>query len=114
MNYLKREPAQILGFVAAVIQLASALFLHLSVEAQGATNAVAVALLGFALAASVSAEKAAAAASGVVQAGIACALAYGLALAPEVQSSIMVFVSAVTAFWIRGQVVAPVPTPEVA
>lgn len=113
MNYLKREPAQILGFVAAVIQLASALFLHLDVAEQGALNAVAVALLGFVLAAAVSAEKAAAVASGLVQACIACALAFGLALAPEVQSSVMVFVSAVTAFFIRTQVVAPVPAPEV-
>lgn len=113
MNYLKREPAQILGFVAAVIQLASALFLHLSVAEQGTLNAVAVALLGFVLAASVSAEKVAAAASGLVQAGIACALSFGLALAPDVQSSVMVFVSAVTAFFIRTQVVAPAPAPEV-
>jgi hypothetical protein len=105
---LLREPAQLLGLVAAVIQLGSATFLHLSIAEQGATNAVAVAVLGFVTALAVSAEKAAAAVSGLVQAIIACALAYGLALAPDVQSSVMVFVSAVTAFWLRTQVLAPV------
>ena len=113
MNYLKREPAQILGFIAAVIQLASALFLHLSIAEQGALNAVAVALLGFVLAAAVSAEKAAAVAAGLVQAAIACALAFGFVLSADLQSSIMVFVSAVSAFWLRTQVVAPVGEPEV-
>lgn len=113
MNYFKREPAQILGTVAAVIQLASALFLHLSVAEQGTLNAVAVAVLGFVLALSVSAEKAAAVAAGLVQAVIACALAFGFVLSSDLQSSIMVFVSAVSAFWLRTQVVAPVASSEV-
>ncbi len=103
-----REPAQILGLIAAIIQLGSATVLHLTIGQQGVLNAVAVALLGFITAALVSAEKAAAAASGLVQAAIACALAFGFALTPDTQSSVMVFVSAVTAFWLRTQVVAPV------
>jgi hypothetical protein len=34
------------------------------------------------------------------------ALAFGFALSPQVQSSVLAFVSAATAFWLRTQVVA--------
>lgn len=107
MDFLKREPAQLLGLIAAIIQLGSSTFLHLSVEQQGVLNAVTVALLGFVTAWAVSAEKAAAAFSGLVTAVLALALAFGAHLSVDLQGSIMAFVSAGTAFWLRTQVVAP-------
>lgn len=104
---MRREPAQLLALVASVIQLLSATILPLSIEQQGLLNALAVAIAGFVTAALVSAEKAAPAVAGVVQAVLACALAFGAALSPELQSSVMAFVTAGVAFWLRTQVTAP-------
>lgn len=114
MDFLKREPAQVLGLIAAIIQLGSATILHLSTEQQGVLNAVAVALLGLVTAWAVSAEKAAAALSGFVLAVLAVALAFGAHLSVDLQGSIMAFVSAATAFWLRTQVAAPVADPSTA
>lgn len=108
MKVFGREPALILGFVAAAIQLFSAVVLPLSVEQQGVLNAVAVAVMGLVTAAAVSADKAAPAVLGVVQAVLACALAFGLALAPETQGAVMAFASAVVSMFVRTQVTAPV------
>lgn len=105
---MRREPAQLLGLLAAAIQLISATVLPLTVEQQGVLNAVAVAVAGFVTAAMVSAEKAAPAVAGLVQSVLACALAFGLALTPDVQSSVMAFTTALVAWYIRTQVVAPV------
>jgi hypothetical protein len=102
-----REPAQILGLVSAVIALASSTLLHLTVEQQGVLNAVAVAVIGVITALAVGGEKAAAAVSGLIQAVLACALAFGLHISPETQGAVMAFVAAVTAFWLRTQVIAP-------
>jgi hypothetical protein len=104
-----REPALILGLIAAAVQLFSAVVLPLTVEQQGVLNAVAVALVGFATAAAVSAEKAAPAVLGVVQAVLACALAFGLALEPATQGAIMAFATALVSAFVRTQVVAPAP-----
>jgi nicotinamide riboside transporter PnuC len=102
-----REPAQVLALFAAIVQLGSATIFHLTSEQQGVLNAAAVAVVGLITAAAVSADKAAAALSGLVQAVLAAALAFGAHLTPELQSSIMVFVSAGVAFWLRTQVTAP-------
>lgn len=107
MISLKREPAQLLGLFAAAVQLLSATLLPLSIEQQGVLNAVAVAVAGLVTAWAVSAEKTAAAISGLVQAVLACALAFGFVLSPELQGSAMAFVSAAVALWLRTQVVAP-------
>lgn len=104
-----REPAVILGLVAAVVQLLSATLMDWSIEQQGYINAVAVALAGVLTAWAISEEAVFAALSGVVSAVIALMLAFGLALSPDLQSSIMVAVSAIGAFWVRTQVVAKVP-----
>jgi hypothetical protein len=108
-----REPALILGLLAAAVQLFSATVLPLTVDQQGVLNAVAVAVLGFATAAAVSAEKAAPAVLGVVQAVLACALAFGLALDPAVQGAVMAFTTALVSAFVRTQVVAPVPAAAV-
>lgn len=109
MKLWGREPALILGLVASAIQLFSAVVLPLSIEQQGVLNAAAVAIVGLVTAAAVSAEKAAPAVLGLVQAVLACALAFGLALEPEVQGAAMAFATALVSAFVRQQVVAPVP-----
>lgn len=113
MKIFGREPSLILGLIAAAIQLLSATLLPLNVEQQGVLNAVAVAVIGFATAAAVSAEKAAPAVLGVVQAVLACALAFGLAVPPETQGAVMAFVTALVSAFVRTQVVAPTPAAAV-
>jgi hypothetical protein len=100
--------------MAAAIQLLSATLLTLTVEQQGLLNAVAVALVGFVTALAVSGEKAAPLVAGLIQAVLACALAFGAHLSPDAQSSIMAFVAAGVAFYLRTQVVAHVPAAAVA
>ena len=107
MRLFGREPAVVLGLVAALVQLLSATLFDWTVDQQGVINAVAVALAGFLTAWAVSAEAGFAALAGLVKAVIALALAFGLALSPDLQSSLMVVVSAIGAFWVRTQVVAP-------
>ena len=107
MNIFNREPAQWLGLIAAAIQLVSALFFPLTVEQQGTLNAVAVAVFGLLTALAVSEEKAAPLVGGFIQAVLACALAFGAHLSPEMQSSAMAFVTAAVALFMRTQVVAP-------
>lgn len=106
MGILKREPVLTLSLIAAIIQLGSATLLHLSVDQQGVLNAVAVAVMGLVAAWHVSGGAAAAALSGLAKAVLALALAFGVHLSADLQSSAMVFVSAATAFWLRTQVVA--------
>ena len=104
-----REPAVILGLLTALAQLLSSLFMDWTPEQQGVANVVAVSVAGFLTALAVSSEAALAALAGLVKAVIACALAFGLALDPNLQSSIMVFVSALGAFVVRALVEAPEP-----
>jgi hypothetical protein len=104
-----REPALILGLIASAIQLVSATVLPLSVEQQGVLNAVAVAAIGLLTAAVVSAEKAAPAVLGLVQAVLACALAFGLHLDPATQGAVMAFATALVSAFVRTQVWAPQP-----
>lgn len=104
-----REPALILGLVASAIQLFSATVLPLSDGQQGVVNAVAVAVVGLVTAFAVSAEKAAPAVLGLVQAVLALALAFGLNLDAGVQGAVMAFATALVSAYVRSQVVAPVP-----
>jgi hypothetical protein len=104
-----REPALILGLIAAAVQLFSAVVLPLTPEQQGVLNALAVATIGFATAWAVSAEKAAPAILGLAQAVLACALAFGLHLEPTTQSAVMAFATALVSAFVRTQVTAPQP-----
>ena len=61
----------------------------------------------------VSGEKAAPLVAGLVQSVMSLALAFGLALSPEVQGSVMAFVAAGVAWYLRTQVTAPVPAARV-
>ena len=103
---LGREPAQWIGLLSAAVALFSALILPLDAGQQGALIAVATAIFGGAGALAVSAEKAAPLVAGLVQSVLALALAFGLALSPEVQGSIMAFVASGVAWYLRTQVSA--------
>jgi hypothetical protein len=99
-----REPAQWIGLLSAGVALFSSLIFPLDVGQQGALIAVATAVFGIVGALAVSTEKAAPLVAGLVQSVIALALAFGLALSPEVQGSVMAFVAAGVAFYLRTQV----------
>jgi hypothetical protein len=113
MKLLGREPAQWLGLLSAAVALFSATVLPLSIEQQGVIVAVATAVFGFVGAVAVSGEKAAPLVAGLVQSVMSLALAFGLALPPEVQGSVMAFVAAGVAWYLRTQVTAPVPATQV-
>lgn len=113
MKIFGREPSLILGLIASAIQLFSAIVLPLTIEQQGVLNAVAVAVIGVVTAVAVSTDKAAPAVLGFVQAVLACALAFGLALSPEVQGAVMAFTTALVSAFVRTQVSAPVPAAAV-
>jgi hypothetical protein len=105
-----REPAWWAALFAVFLQMVSAFGLDLSVETQGLVNALVTAILGFVVAAAVSAEQAVPALVGVFKAGIAVALAFGLHLAPEAQSSFLLFAELLlTGLFVRPVVTAPVP-----
>lgn len=108
-----REPAQWIGLLSAAVALFSSIVLPVSAETQGAIIAVATALFGFVGALAVSAEKAAPLVAGLVQSVLALALSLGLHLDNVTQGSIMAFVAAGVAWYLRTQVVAPVPASAV-
>ena len=113
VSWLGREPAQWLGLISATIALVSSTFFEMTIQQQGVLNATAVAVVGFITALAVSGEKAAPMVAGLVQAVLACSLAFGLALSPELQGSIMAFVAAGVGWYLRTQVVAPVAAAQV-
>lgn len=101
-----REPVQIAGGAAALIQFISSQYWPLTVGEQGALNATVVAVLGFVAAASVSAERGVPAFAGLLQAVVALAAAFDLQLPAATQVAAGIVVSMVTAMFVRTQVVA--------
>ena len=108
MRWFGREPAQWLQLASGVLILFSPVF-ALGIEAQGALNGFLTALFGFLTMVFVAREKAAPLVAGLIKASIAVALAFRLNLDPETQVALMVGVEAIVAFWLRTQVVAPIP-----
>lgn len=106
--FLGREPAQWLQLAAGLIIFLSPV-LHLTTEQQGALNAVVAAAFGVATGLAVSGEKAAPMVAGLLKALIALALAFRFDISPEMQVGLMVLVEAGVAWYLRTQVVAPVP-----
>lgn len=102
-----REPAVILGVIAATIQLLSSTALHLTVDQQAALNAVAVGVLGVTVAFMVH-DGVVAAFTPAFHALIACALGFGVHMAPDVQSAIMLVVTAVGSAFVRHSVTSKV------
>lgn len=112
VNTVVREPVQIAGGFAALIQFVSTQVVPLTVNEQGALNAVVVAVLGFVAAAAVSEEKALPAVAGLVQSVLAVVLSFGVQVSPTWQAGVMAFVAALTAFVVRPQVVARRGSPR--
>lgn len=101
-----RNPVQIAGGFAALLQFISTQIVPLTVSEQGALNAVVVALLGFLAAAAVSEEKAVPAIAGLIQAVLAAVLAFDVHMSTQWQTAVMAFVSVGVAFFVHTQVVA--------
>lgn len=112
MRIFGRETAQVAAIIVAVVQLATSVWLPLTVEQQGTVNAVAVALAGFVTALAVSKEKAAPLVAGLLQALVALAISFGITLPQTLQSTIMIALATLASWWLRTQVWAPVPAEE--
>ena len=106
-NIFGREPAV---FWAMAATLANALFLLApwSDEVHGAVNAFVLILAGFLTASWVSLEKALPLLAGLIKGIFAIVLAFGLDVSAPTQVAILAIAAAVSAFFIRTQVVAPV------
>ncbi len=106
-----REPAVFWGLVATLLQAVALLF-PLTVQTQGAVNAVTLALAGFLTATSVSVDAALPALIGLLKAVFALVLAFGVHLPDATQVGILAVVTAVGAFFVRQNVVASVPASQ--
>jgi hypothetical protein len=110
---LGRDPALYLTLVATAVRLLAAFVIHLSDEQQAVLNAVATAVAGAIVAAIVNRDGQVPALLGVAQALLALAVGFGLHISAENQAIIMSFIGAITAAFVRTQVVAPVaPTGQ--
>ncbi len=107
-NIFGREPAVLVEMLVAVA-LGVLLTTPLEPTVLGYANAAVVAAGGFATAGLVSAERALPALVGLIKAVFALVLGLGVALPVNLETGIIAVVSAIGAFYIRGQVVAPVP-----
>jgi hypothetical protein len=108
LAYLGREPVKIGALIAAILGLVSGLGMGVTVDQQGVINGAVVLLIGLINTWVVSEEKALPLIAGAVQAVMSVALSFGLELSPQVQASVMTFVVALVAMWMRGQVTPPV------
>lgn len=107
MKIVGREPAVFWAMCAAVLQALS-LYLPLTEGQQGLINALIVTAAGFATAVMVSADAALPALLAVTKAVIALLLGFGLHFPDAVQVASMALITAVGAFLVRQNVVAPV------
>ena len=112
MKILNREPALIAALAATVIQMVAAFFVPLSVDQQSILNAVVVAALGLAVAIKVRGDGIAPAALGLVKAALALGIGFGLAMSPDQQAVVMSFAAAISAMFVRTQVLAPISDSE--
>jgi hypothetical protein len=109
MKIFGREPALILGFIAAAVQSLTAFGINVSPNVQTAVNAIAAAVVGIVSAVVL---KNGALAAGLMQLATAVmALVVGLGLDwnTERQGWVMALVAAGIALFTRTQVTAPVP-----
>jgi hypothetical protein len=107
-KWIGREAAQWPHLVGMLAVLFTPL-LHLTTDQSGALIAVIVGVTGGATAVSVGGEKAAPLVAGLMKAVLAVALAIHLDFSPGAQAAVMVFVEAIVGWYLRTQVVAPVP-----
>lgn len=107
MKIFGREPAWWIGILAAILMFASN-WLPLTNDQQSIIIAVVNAVFGLVTAWAVSAEKALPAVVGLVQAVFALFLGFGLDVPANLQTGIMALITAISAGYVRTQVVAPV------
>lgn len=106
-----RDPVFVTQSVVALL-LALTLFMNLNPTAQGLVNAAIVAAGGVVAAWLVAAEKALPLLEGLAKAVIALIVGLGVDVPANVQAGVFAVLAVFTAYWMRGQVVAPVgPTP---
>lgn len=112
MKIFGREPALILAFIAALIQVVSSFVLPLTTEQQSLLNGAAAALMGMITAVIVH-DGVQAAVLGFIQGVLSVAVGFGLDVDPTKQSMIMALIAAALALWVRDRVTAPIPASAV-
>lgn len=112
IKILGREPALWLALVAVITQTISAFWAHVSTDQQAVINATAAALVGLIVAVTVH-DGIGAGVLGLVQAGLALAVGFGLHWSPEQQATVLSLASAAVAMWTRTQVTAKVSAAAV-
>ncbi|PSK57066.1 hypothetical protein B0E38_02597 [Streptomyces sp. 111WW2] len=104
-----REPSVILGAVAVVVQFVSAFVIDVDQNTQTAINAVAAAVVGFAVAYMVKDEGTFASFVGLGQAALALGMNLGLDWSADKQAAAMAALTIAGQFWlVRDRVTAPV------
>lgn len=111
MKILNREPAALLGALAAVFQLVVGFGFDVSPELQAILTAVVVAVFGLYTAVKVG-DGLHAALLTLVQAGLSLFVYYGLDWSAERQATVLGAISVLLGMWIRDRVTAPIG-PEV-
>jgi hypothetical protein len=107
MKIFGREPALLLAFLAAVVQVVSTFVVTLTPGQQGLLNAAAAAVAGV-ITAIVVHDGVQAAVLGLVQAVLSLAVGFGLHWDGIQQSVVMAVVGAGLALWVRDRVTAPI------
>ncbi len=105
---ISRDPAIYVAAFAALVQVLAAFFLPLSDTQQTLLNAAAVAVAGVVTAFAVRRDGEAAAALGLAQALIACAIGFGWDASQEQQTALMAAINIGVAMFVRTQATAKV------
>lgn len=108
MKILGREPALLLGFVAAALKLAAAFGLNVSDTQQALVNAALAAAVGVWLAIIAKDGALGAAITQLAQAFMALFVGFGLDWTAAKQATVMATIAATLAMWERTQITAPV------
>jgi hypothetical protein len=109
MKIFGREPALILGFVAALVKLLG-YQLDVSAGTQTAINVLAASIVGLILAIMARDGAWAAALMQLAQAGMSLFVGLGLDWSADKQALVMATIAAALALWERTQITAPVPS----
>lgn len=113
MKILGREVSMWVSLAVAAVAVLSALWLGWDMETQGVVNAALAALGGVVVAVFVQRDKILPAVVGFAEAVLAVTLAFNVDVSPEAQSSVLALVTVATGFFVRQNVVAPVPAEAV-
>lgn len=108
MKIFGREPAMLLAFLASALMVFSHFVYPLSIDQQGAFNAVAVAGVGIVTAWAVAEDGGLALIVGLCKAVIAVAISWGLQWDQATQALVMTFVTISAQLFVRQNVVAPI------